>query len=141
MRRAHFVGAETPQHDPAYYLQCISSLLHRYYHHSRPASTESVADDKKQLRPPPLIVNTHGWVKGLGEYLLTEVLQASTPTHVFQASELWAVSTSSVRSVMLSFYWAGELCTHSLTFLRAFRLLGPIELLLSHLWRPHTRMH
>lgn len=33
---------------------------------------------------PPLVVNTHGWIKGVGLDVLAEVLTAVTPTHVVQ---------------------------------------------------------
>eukprot|EP00741_Cyanophora_paradoxa_P025722 tig00000388_g24821.t1 len=64
--RAVFVGETTPQRDPALYLRAVRFA----------AATHAAR--------VPLVVNTHGWVQGLGRDLLLEVLRAVAPTAVLQ---------------------------------------------------------
>lgn len=52
-----FVGANTPRDDPDLYIACVESLIDEYLNLSAPGSDEDVH--------VPLIVNTHGWVKGV----------------------------------------------------------------------------
>ena len=40
-------------------------------------------------RWPPLVINTHGWIKGIGLDVLAEVLAAVNPTYVLQVWNMY----------------------------------------------------
>lgn len=74
---AKFFGYTTSKADPTLYLEAISTLLQQY-------------DDMVTTRHGgngsllPLIINTDGWVKGLGLEILTTLLSTLQPGHVIQ---------------------------------------------------------
>ena len=70
--RAHFFGATTPRNNPALYLTCIADLLSYYTN-----------DCNESNEPLPLVINTQGWVKGLGADLLAEIHQLAKQTIIF----------------------------------------------------------
>lgn len=70
-------GDTSPQSEPGAYLRSVQSLHAWYCHHAG-----SVANDGRSQCWPPLIVNTHGWVKGLGLDLLADILRCVRPSHV-----------------------------------------------------------
>ncbi|WFD06798.1 Polynucleotide 5'-hydroxyl-kinase grc3 [Malassezia vespertilionis] len=96
--RAHFLGDISPREEPAQYSASVAALL-RYFStelhiykdesqvlrclHVEPSST------KTQRTPTtmPLIVNTHGWSKGLGADLVDAAARALGPSHVFALAE------------------------------------------------------
>ena len=88
---AHFVGDLSPACDPAAYLQHVRSLYQWYCQHAA-AATGSLASGgqsgqqqpPQQLAWPPLVVNTHGWVNGMGFDVLVEMLQGLPVTHCIQ---------------------------------------------------------
>jgi mRNA cleavage and polyadenylation factor CLP1 P-loop len=55
---AHFVGDTSPQSHPALYVSCIKSLYAWYREHTGAAEPEG-----RGPTWPPLVVNTHGWIK------------------------------------------------------------------------------
>ncbi|KAG0245182.1 Polynucleotide 5'-hydroxyl-kinase grc3 [Actinomortierella wolfii] len=88
-RRAFFVGHSTPRDDPDYYMACIQELVKTYFDeisHTRywdqdddyHSDTENGDDDHI-----PLIINTQGWIKGMGLDLLLQLLTCVQPSHVF----------------------------------------------------------
>ncbi|KAI8331337.1 Pre-mRNA cleavage complex II protein Clp1-domain-containing protein [Chlamydoabsidia padenii] len=77
-KRSFFIGSITPKNDPGYYRDCINELLRIY----REEEAESDGDTSF-YQSVPLVVNTHGWVKGLGYDLLFSLMDAVAPTHVF----------------------------------------------------------
>ncbi|KXZ56686.1 hypothetical protein GPECTOR_1g618 [Gonium pectorale] len=74
---ARFVGDVSPQHDPQLYLASAQALYGAYWEWAQ----RVVAGGGPW---PPLLVNTHGWVKGLGFELLTGLLRLLAPTVVVQ---------------------------------------------------------
>ena len=74
--RAHFLGSNTPLSSPDDYLSAIGHLLD-FYHLEllQPLSPTSPGI--------PLVINTQGWIKGLGEDLLGSIETMGKPTHVF----------------------------------------------------------
>jgi len=99
---SHYLGSASPASDPTSYISAISALLSTYaleveyplidepvITHSRrrhrdahqAPSTPSSNNGKVRERVP-LVINTQGWVKGLGADLLTKLKAASQPTHV-----------------------------------------------------------
>ena len=98
---AFFVGDTSPSSDPLRYLQYIQALHRWHCQHSAAAVAAQQAQQQQQqqqqqqapssplspsslLRPPPLIVNTHGWVKGMGYEVLLSLLQSLPITHMVQ---------------------------------------------------------
>ncbi|GAA5904333.1 hypothetical protein JCM5296_005259 [Sporobolomyces johnsonii] len=96
---AHYLGSASPASDPSGYLAAISSLLSTYSleveyplldeptpafsrrrHHGAQAATPK--SNGKIRERVPLVVNTQGWVKGLGADLLAKLKAESQPTHV-----------------------------------------------------------
>lgn len=72
--RSFFIGATTPKQNPDYYLNCINELYKTYMleiAHKSPSYT-------------PLIINTHGWVRGIGFDLLIQILQNIRPMYIYQ---------------------------------------------------------
>lgn len=98
--RAHYIGAPTPSSCPDEYITAIRHLLDHYKYElqypstpasrsSRPhidtnANTPSSLDGTPKITSVlPLIINTQGWVKGLGEDLLRAIEGMAESTHVF----------------------------------------------------------
>eukprot|EP00124_Ichthyophonus_hoferi_P002176 Ihof_evm6s138 gene=Ihof_evmTU6s138 len=52
-------------------MECVQWLLDSYY-----------ADDS--LKGVPLVVNTHGWIKGMGIHTVDTIVAMSSPTHIAQ---------------------------------------------------------
>ncbi len=67
----------SPQHDPQLYLSAVQALYGSYWQWAQ-------GQVARGAPWPPLVVNTHGWVKGLGFDLLTQLLRVVAPTHVIQ---------------------------------------------------------
>ncbi|XP_060075438.1 polynucleotide 5'-hydroxyl-kinase NOL9-like [Ylistrum balloti] len=64
-----FNGCTSPGINPHLYIQCINHCFHAY----------------KQMKPrPPLIINTMGWMTGLGLSLLAEILRIVQPDLMVQ---------------------------------------------------------
>lgn len=88
--RCHYFGDLSPKADPEAYLRQIVSLYDHFRSHvySPPAtSAGSPADTRAALPQPPgvpLVMNTCGWIKGLGYDVLVDVLAYVVPTHVVQ---------------------------------------------------------
>ncbi|WWC96250.1 hypothetical protein V866_003117 [Kwoniella sp. B9012] len=85
--RAHFLGTYTPLTCPDEYITSLKHLLEVYkfdIQHSLSSSTSSTTN--KINDQVPLVVNTQGWVKGLGEELLQSIEGMSEPTHMYSFS-------------------------------------------------------
>ncbi|UZJ54421.1 hypothetical protein CBS101457_003741 [Exobasidium rhododendri] len=67
--RSHFLGDVTPKDDPKLYIEAIYDLVQLYR-------------NELYKRGVPLIVNTQGWVKGLGANLFTELEGMIFPSHI-----------------------------------------------------------
>ncbi|KAK3755025.1 hypothetical protein QZH41_011062 [Actinostola sp. cb2023] len=67
--RAYFYGDVSPKDNPDLYIKSISSLYRHY---------------QEILTTTPLVINTQGWVKGLGIPLLMDVIRITNPTHIVQ---------------------------------------------------------
>ncbi|GIL43267.1 hypothetical protein Vafri_1041 [Volvox africanus] len=74
---SRFVGDVSPEHDPQLYLAAVQALYGSYWNWAQRVVAGGGAW-------PPLVVNTHGWVKGLGFDLLTQLLRVVAPTHTIQ---------------------------------------------------------
>lgn len=96
--RCFFFGDISSKRDPEAYLNCIYSLyehfLKEHYQHD---------SDNSQNAVVPLIVNTPGWVKGVGFNVLVEMLRYVNPTHVVQLR----ISANS-KNLPTGFFWLDE---------------------------------
>lgn len=79
---AFFAGDTSPASDPVRYLQYIQELYRWYCQHAAAAAV--AGQPAQQHRLPPLVVNTHGWVKGMGFDVLVELLQSLPVSHLVQ---------------------------------------------------------
>jgi len=68
-----FTGDPSPRPDKEYYIQCIFTLFQRYQELAQAAPT-----------PIPLVINTNGWVKGVGGTLLGRIVQYCQPRMIVQ---------------------------------------------------------
>lgn len=68
--RSFYFGSASPRSNPDYYLACINQLVDHWRH--------------GQLHDPiPLVVNTQGWISGVGYELLLSQIHKVEPTDVF----------------------------------------------------------
>ena len=91
--RAHFVGSTSAKSSPDFYLECISALIETYRldvqrsqdHGFHPDSEEDAEGPWSRIASAvPLIINTPGWVKGMGRELLRRIEDQVQPTHVVE---------------------------------------------------------
>ncbi|XP_057825663.2 polynucleotide 5'-hydroxyl-kinase NOL9 isoform X2 [Cryptomeria japonica] len=97
--RCHFYGDITPKSNPEKYLHIIINL---YEHFRKEYYDADISDESEALKRVqiPLVVNTHGWVKGLGYNVLVDMLRYMVPTHVVQI-RLTAIS----KNLPLGAFW------------------------------------
>ncbi|KAI9031363.1 Pre-mRNA cleavage complex II protein Clp1-domain-containing protein [Hyaloraphidium curvatum] len=67
-RRSLFVGSSSPDKDPDHYVDCLRTLVSAHQEQRSPEAA--------------LVVNTHGWVKGMGFDILMALVDLLSPTHV-----------------------------------------------------------
>ncbi|KAJ2002257.1 Polynucleotide 5'-hydroxyl-kinase grc3 [Coemansia thaxteri] len=94
---ASYLGATTPKHSPDHYVAAIKRLAALYREHvstarmqralatkdgTKPAYASSAADLDRLVTP--LVVNTQGWLKGLGLDLHYSLCEAVRPTNYIQ---------------------------------------------------------
>ncbi|KAK4046361.1 Polynucleotide 5'-hydroxyl-kinase grc3 [Microbotryomycetes sp. JL201] len=72
-RAIRFCGSTSPANDPAMYSAAVSSLVQTY------RDGLQVSEDSANM---PLVVNTHGWNKGLGADLVRKLGLDLKPSHV-----------------------------------------------------------
>ncbi len=110
---SHFLGSTSPASDPTDYLTACEALLTTYRlevefaggddsasavgpgrrQRSRVAGPDQSGPSKCRERVP-LVVNTSGWIKGLGADILSRLKDLARPTHVFTFADP-ATETSS----------------------------------------------
>ena len=73
---AYFFGDITSKADPDTYIQMASQLMRRY--------NQLQVKQKHGSNNIPLLVNTDGWVKGLGYEILSAIIGVVNPGHVIQ---------------------------------------------------------
>merc|ERR1740130_655962 len=74
---AYYSGASTPAVNPILYIKCVRAAFDAYL--------ELIGQSGDKL-PPPLIVNTHGWVTGMGIELVRTILAITRPQLVLRIS-------------------------------------------------------
>ena len=83
--QACFIGDTTPKSDPVLYLNSVLYLVEWY----RTRGTQALKDhlDARNISVDhlvPLVINTPGWVKGLGFEILDRIVQQVRPNHVVE---------------------------------------------------------
>ncbi|EIW67687.1 hypothetical protein TREMEDRAFT_72158 [Tremella mesenterica DSM 1558] len=76
--RAEYLGTYTPLTCPEEYIAAIGRMLEVY---------QSQVRNHDITHPVPLIINTQGWIKGLGAELLYTVETLSGPSHIIDISK------------------------------------------------------
>ncbi|XP_074284661.1 polynucleotide 5'-hydroxyl-kinase NOL9 isoform X2 [Silene latifolia] len=74
--RCYFFGDLSSKRDPEGYLNCVVALYDHYKREHSSSRKNGISADV------PLIVNTPGWVKGIGFDVLVGMLKHMAPTHV-----------------------------------------------------------
>ncbi|KAI9278871.1 hypothetical protein BDA99DRAFT_17788 [Phascolomyces articulosus] len=74
---SHYIGSLSSNNNPGHYLDSVSHLIHVY---KTQFSTMNFEKDEDRV---PLIINTQGWINGLGYDLLLSITQQAEPTNVF----------------------------------------------------------
>lgn len=97
--RCIFFGDISSKRDPEAYLKNIVSL-YDYFRSQYYISDESEASGKPVL---PLVINTPGWVKGIGYDLLVNMLRYISPTHVVQIR-----TTTQSKNLPSGAFWLDE---------------------------------
>lgn len=69
---AFFAGAVTPSVNPALYVKCVKSAYDAYLQLYRAAKQSGRS-------APPLVINSHGWVNGLGLELTRTIIKLTEP--------------------------------------------------------------
>jgi polynucleotide 5'-hydroxyl-kinase GRC3/NOL9 len=82
--RGHYLGTYTPLTCPDEYIAAIDHLVNYYrYELQYPLRPNGTVGEGREADSMPLVINTQGWVKGLGEELLRSIEAMAEPTHVF----------------------------------------------------------
>ncbi|CAM9934425.1 unnamed protein product [Sphacelaria rigidula] len=77
---AYYIGTTTSKPEPLLYSAAVRGLSK----HATAMATEDAGSLASDTSPPPLVVNTDGWVKGMGEDLLGAIIDAVRPLHIVQ---------------------------------------------------------
>ncbi|TKY90308.1 hypothetical protein EX895_000306 [Sporisorium graminicola] len=77
--RAHFIGDVSPRDDPESYVAAAHDLIDFFRTHIQPGQP---GEDGEPQRVP-LVINTQGWIKGLGADLAARIEPLLRPTHIF----------------------------------------------------------
>ncbi|KAI7878660.1 hypothetical protein K492DRAFT_164701 [Lichtheimia hyalospora FSU 10163] len=78
-KRSHYFGAKTAENDPSYYMRIVRQLISTWQHDYNDRRDIDLIDQV------PLVVNTHGWIRGLGYDLLAGTIHIVEPTNIFAA--------------------------------------------------------
>ncbi|KAL3685364.1 hypothetical protein R1sor_003386 [Riccia sorocarpa] len=87
--RSFFYGDITPKSDPGMYSRCVEAL-YDYFQQNYGArrTVHGLGDARPGPSQMPLIVNTHGWLKGVGYDVLVSILRHTSPTHLVHINSL-----------------------------------------------------
>ncbi|KAL5508618.1 GRC3 [Sanghuangporus vaninii] len=115
---SHFIGASSPKDSPAYYLTSISALLQTYkmelqYPAPEDEFCDSDSEDSRIMDVIPLVVNTMGWLKGLGADLARRIEELVAPTNIYITQSEGSVADRDLRMEPLAFPTVSPDDTHS----------------------------
>ncbi|XP_011622893.1 polynucleotide 5'-hydroxyl-kinase NOL9 [Amborella trichopoda] len=98
--RCFFYGDISSKRDPDAYLDCVFNL-YNYFREEYKLSNEQEFHETYHL---PLVVNTPGWVKGVGYDILVNMLRYIGPTHVVRIQ----ISDSNKNLPAGAFWFGGD---------------------------------
>ncbi|MCO5573838.1 hypothetical protein L7F22_027613 [Adiantum nelumboides] len=101
-RRCYFFGDISPKSNPADYLNSVFSL---YKHFN---NEYTVTHSGTKVGGFPLVINTHGWIQGVGLDVLIKMIQYMAPTYIVQT-----VSKMSTRNLPFNRFWESSTTTLS----------------------------
>lgn len=81
------MGSTSPASDPTAYLEAAQALIEAYALEVEYPLDSASPGGGKVVERVPLVINTQGWVKGLGADLLDKLKAIARPTHVFSFSQ------------------------------------------------------
>ncbi|KAL5488415.1 GRC3 [Sanghuangporus weigelae] len=115
---SHFIGASSPKDSPVYYLTSVSTLLQTYklelqYPAPEDEFYDSDSEDNRIVDVIPLVVNTMGWLKGLGADLARRIEELVAPTNIFMTRSEGSVADRDLRMEPLAFPTVSPDGTHS----------------------------
>ena len=90
-----FIGDISPASDPGAYAAAVHSLLAVWGGASNPAAAHTA-----------LVINTMGWVRGLGLELLADLLRGSAPTHLVYIRASGSSPDDRAAGVPRALFWA-----------------------------------
>lgn len=101
----YFVGDISPASDPERYIACVGELFkqHRAYC-SKAAQAAASAEMPLLARPPPLVLNTHGWTRGYGRDILAAILHY----HVRVTHSVHLVPADVTKALLPEDIWTGN---------------------------------
>ena len=97
-----FIGDISPASDPAAYAAAVHSLLAVWGGAGSPAAAHTA-----------LVINTMGWVRGLGLELLAELLRGCSPTHVLYVRASGSTPDDRSAGVPRALFWALQACSEA----------------------------
>ncbi|GAC77356.1 uncharacterized conserved protein [Moesziomyces antarcticus T-34] len=80
--RAHFVGDVSPRDDPESYVAAVHDLIDYFRTHIQPGQADAAGIQQRV----PLVINTQGWIKGLGADLAARLEPLLRPTHILDVN-------------------------------------------------------
>ena len=98
-----FIGDISPASDPGAYAAAVHSLLSAWGGADNPAAAAHAA----------LVINTMGWVRGLGLELLAELLRGSAPTHMLYIRASGSSPDDRSAGVPRALFWALQACSEA----------------------------
>ncbi|KAF7775876.1 hypothetical protein Agabi119p4_4269 [Agaricus bisporus var. burnettii] len=82
--RSHFIGSTTPKASPTAYLEGVRNLYEFWRIEIANAYVGDDDPDGRVVDTVPLIVNTMGWIKGLGADLMRQIEEMVEPSEIFE---------------------------------------------------------
>lgn len=75
--RSHYIGSTVARDNPRYFLECVTELINIWRTEFAQVTTDTSTEDLI-----PLVINTCGWIKGMGLDLLISVIHEAKPTDI-----------------------------------------------------------
>lgn len=88
--RCFFYGDVSPKSNPMMYIEHVAELFNCFLQKYTLNSISTI----------PLVINTHGWVKGIGYDVIVDILNSTVPTHVVQV-----LASSKKRNLPRNKFW------------------------------------
>lgn len=97
--KSFFIGDTSPANDPERYLDCITQLVYCYQSHRDSSQTKT----HRHKGTFPLVVNTHGWIRGAGLDILVDILRILPLTHFIQMA-----SSNVGKNLPTGMFWTNQ---------------------------------